>query len=295
MGKQNEASLQVKQAGILVAIQQALKAGTAMFASLLKILLLSRPVKPLDRVGGKAEVVILANGPSAKEFLETGTGFLAGKDLLTVNYSVLSPFFAELRPSFHVVADPVVFADDKMATLFDHLVQKTEWPLTLFLPRYAKKYPLWDPVSRKLQSNPRIRVRLYNMTRIDGPLGFLERAVMKGWGLPAPRNVLVPAIAHCIRMGFSKIYLVGVDHSWIKLLWVNDQNEVMIDDKHFYDASAGPASAVHRSAPLYKTLESIALVLQSYQVLDRIAQKRGIHVYNTTPGSYIDVFDRMKI
>lgn len=286
----------ISQNNILVRIQQILQTTGHTCSSVIKILLLSKPTKKLKLIGKGKDIVILANGPSAKDFLKEKKWFLEGKQLLTVNFAVQSPFFSEIKPAFHVVADPILFSDEKMAELFDCLAQKVNWPLTLFLPYYAKKYPLWPSITQKIKSNTFIKVQLYNMTKINGSINFLNSAVIKGWGLPCPRNVLVPSIAHCLRLGFSNIYLAGADHSWTKLLWVDDKNQVMIDDKHFYDSSSSKINnTVHQTASLYLVLESISLVLQSYQKLNLIAKKHGIHIYNITPESFIDVFNRLKI
>lgn len=262
--------------------------------SLIKIIIISKkcPELPSHRM---EDIVILANGPSASDFVKNHLSFLHGKKLLTVNFSVRSNYFTQLKPDFHVVADPILFANEEMSQIFDELAKIVTWKLTLFIPSYSTRYPLWKTKSQILKNNQNISIVRYNLTKIDGPNWFVSCCLQHGWGLPTPRNVLVPSIAHCMHMNFKNIYLTGVDHSWIKLLWVNENNEVMIDDKHFYDPSVSSGETIHKSAPLYLTLESIALILQAYQKLNQIAKKKGCRIINITPGSYIDVFDREKI
>lgn len=278
----------------LVAIQCFVINSLKLFASLLKIFIQSRKPTPISNPTPYNEVVVLGNGPSAKEFLEEKRDFLQQKAVLAVNFFAQHKSFDQIKPSFYVLADPTFFVKKESSLLLDTLRDSVNWNLLLMIPNYAKKQPLWHEKKAILTQNPFIKIAYYNMTKIDGFDWFIRQATLKGWGLPTPRNVLVPSIAHCLRMGFRSIYIAGADHSWIKQLWVNDQNEVMIDDKHCYD-EADSQSAIHRTAPLYFVLECISLVLKSYIHLNEIAISKHTSIVNITPGSYIDVFERLKI
>lgn len=288
--------LTVSAPSILISIQQGLVKSLKMAASLLKILLQSKRCRKPQNPTPFQDVVILGNGPSAKDFLAQKKDFLQNKAIVAVNYFAKYEDFSRLRPTLYILADPAFFLREEAAGLFNLLHTAVNWPLTLMIPSYARKHPLWKEKKNVLKGNSFIKIIYYNMTKIDGPRWFIRTAISKGWGLPAPRNVLVPAIAQCLRMGFHTLYLAGADHSWLKLLWVNDQNEVMIDDKHFYDSSSShDKDTVHKSAPLHITLESLTLVLKSYIYLDNWAQHHHVRIVNITPGSYIDVFERQKI
>ncbi|MCM1041142.1 MAG: hypothetical protein NC396_01760 [Bacteroides sp.] len=261
-------------------------------ASLLKVLCFSKKTSVNVSESLCKDVVILANGPSLKDFLDQKRLFWESKDRLTVNHACKSPIFTEIRPQYHVFADPAFFNDSGSSTTFDVIAQKVTWKFFVFVPFSAKKQPLWREKHKILQQNPYIHVRFFNMTKVSGFDSFVNHCVKRGWGLPSPRNVLVPSIAHCLRMGYKNIYLAGADHSWIKELWVNDNNEVMIDDRHYYDSAS---SNVHQTAHLSLVLESIAIALNSYSDLERYAKCKNAKIYNITPGSYIDVFERMKV
>lgn len=285
--------LEVPSSSVAMSIQHFLINLLKSAASILKIFIQSKKATPLTNFTQCKEVVILGNGPSAKDFLEEKQDFLSQKAILAVNFFARHAKFLQLKPSFYVLADPAFFMREKSAQLLDILCHSVDWNLLLMIPNYAKKQPLWNEKKIALLQNPSIQIAYFNMTKIDGFDWFTQQSILKGWGLPAPRNVLVPSIANCLRMGFKTIYLAGADHSWVKLLWVNDQNEVMIEDKHCYDESS--QSAVHKTAPLYFVLESISLALKSYVQLNKLAEKKHIAITNITPGSYIDVFDRIKI
>ena len=277
----------------LAAIQCFSSNSLKLFASLLKILIQSRKATPISNFTPYKEVVVLGNGPSAKEFLESKQDFLQQKALLSVNFFAKHEFFSRLKPSFYVLADPAFFMKDEAAQILSILSDTVNWDLLLMIPNYAKKQPLWHEKKALLARNSFIKIAYYNMTKVEGFDWFVQQATMKGWGLPAPRNVLVPSIANCMRMGFDTIYLAGADHSWIKQIWVNDNNEVILDDKHSYDTGAKTVSKAN--APLYLIVGSFSIALKSYAKINQLAKYKNVRIYNITPGSYIDVFERLKI
>ena len=177
----------------------------------------------------------MGNGPSLSATIQDGKDFFNDKLLFSVNFAAKSPYFTELKPNFHIMADPAFFAESKHYGIFETMASKIQWPLTLFLPTSAKKIKSWQKYKQKLESNPNIRIAYFNMTKINGSLCFIDVATMKGWGGPAPRNVMIPAIILSMRMQCPNIYLAGADHSWLKDISVNEKNEVLLNDKHFYD------------------------------------------------------------
>lgn len=277
----------------LVAIQRFSINFLKLFASLLKIFIQSRKSTSISNPTPYNEVVVLGNGPSAKEFLELKQDFLQQKAVLAVNFFAKHELFSHLKPSFYVLADPAFFMNEEAAQILDILSDAVTWDLLLMIPTYAKKQPLWEEKKTRITKNQHIKTAYYNMTKIDGFDWFIRQATLKGWGLPAPRNVLVPSIAHCIKMNFKTIYLAGADHSWLKQLWVNDNNEVILDDKHSYDT--GKKTVSKANAPLYLIVESFSIALKSYIKINQLAKYRNVRIYNITPDSYIDVFDRLKI
>ena len=93
-----------------------------------------------------------------------------------------------------------------------------------------------------------------------------------------------------MRCGFSTIYVTGADHSWLKELWVDDNNVVHTDSAHFYDKNG--AVSTPTSCDMYFWMNSFAIAFRSYKQVERYARKKGVDIYNVTPGSYIDAFRR---
>lgn len=278
----------------LLSIQSGLKNLSSITTSLIKIVLGYKRPTPICKHSHES-LVILANGPSAKDFLTQKVHFLSGKKLATVNHAVRSEYFTQLKPSFHFLADPAFFIEEKTSEVFDIMAQNVDWPLTLYIPHSCRKELLWNEKQKILLQNPNISINFYNFTTLNGPSWFMKYCLDKGMGLPSPRNILVPSIYLSIRMNFKRIYLVGADHSWFKQLWVNENNEVMIDDKHFYDGTPGIRESVHKTAHLSFVLHSIGVALDSYKTLETYSKSKNIDIINITPNSYIDVFRRERI
>ena len=116
--------------------------------------------------------------------------------------------------------------------------------------------------------------------------------------MPRPRNVLIPSIMIGIWLGYSEIRLLGADHSWLKTISVDDNNRVVSIQPHFYQEDSREQQRIrtaYLSLPLHKVLESFHIAFRSYHRIRRFADTQGIRIINSTPGSFIDAFDRAPI
>lgn len=259
--------------------------------SIIKVLLLSRRVTKLDINVPYEEIVILGNGPSLKPLLENHRDFLEKKALLAVNYAVLSDYYTELRPEFYLVADPVfLYQKEHCDRFFESLALNTTWNLKLYLSVQARKSQLWQ---ERLKDCRNIEVHYINLTPIEGFCGFSHWAFRKRWGMPRPRNVLIPSIMTALCMPFKTIYIAGADHSWLKEIWIDDSNVLMENLNHFYDKK-GPEKYVS-DKHLHDLLLNMHIIFKSYHVIRDYAKTLGKEIYNITEGSYIDAFERKKL
>lgn len=261
------------------------------FLSMLKVILQSGKVGRPGKTDTYNGIVVLGNGPSLRGLIEGKGDFLRDKALMAVNYAVLSDYYNQLKPGYYLVADPVFFSvDEHCDKLFGAMAEKTDWDLDLYLSARARKTDRWK---KKLAGNPHIHIRYFNMTPVEGLTCFTHTAFRKGWGCPRPRNVLVPAIMTALRMGYQTIYIAGADHSWLKDTWVNDDNVVMENLPHFYDKKEEGVCASGKR--LHDLLLSLHVAFKSYHRIEGFARSIHRKIYNITPGSYIDAFERMKI
>lgn len=248
----------------------------------------------------KDSCVILANGPSLSSALEEGMDRLKGYDLFAVNLYPTTPYFEPLPPQFLVVAAPEFFLPNVLDSykamandFFDHILHRTTQPLHLFFPKLAAGYKQWQ---EKLGANTHISWSFYHSTPSEGFVSLVDWSISARRGMPRPHNVLIPSLVLALQMGYRQIYLMGADHSWLKDLWVNNDNRVMLKQKHFYDEHTAKAAPMYKlgrgERKLHEVLEKFQLSFKAYHLLQAYAEKRGVTIINLTPDSYIDAFAR---
>ena len=269
--------------------------------SIPKILLLSKFGNKLPlSAKTKRECVILGNGPSLTQSIEEHKTLLANSDLFSVNFFCTTEEYTQLKPRFLVAAAPEFYLEklndfyrDFIPGFYKGLIDNTQWDLEIFMPVEAKKYSHWK---KQIQGNNKIHVNYYNNTPVEGFEGLTHWAINNGLGMPRPHNVLIPTIIMALRMGYEKIHLIGADHSWLKDLWVDDNNLVMLRQKHFYDEASAKANPMYKKGQdtrkLHEALQKFVISFEAYFTLEKFAKKKGQRIINLTPGSFIDAFER---
>ena len=263
--------------------------------SILKILLQSKwcikHVKPGNEQLTRG-IVVLGNGPSLNDTVARSAAFLAGHDLLAVNFAACTPLFKQLRPCYYLLADAHFFkATDQpnVAKLWNNIAD-IDWKMTLFIP-FRAKLP-------QLPENNHLTIARYNTTPIEGFRAVENLFFGMGLGMPRPRNVLIPSIMMAIDMGYKQIYIAGADHSWTRTLSVDDDNNVVSIQPHFYkedDREVQRINTEYMHYPLHTIMYSFYVAFKSYFTIARYARYRRTEVINITPGSFIDAFPRMKL
>lgn len=274
-------------------IKEILNKTVSSAATLVKVTLRSRPVAKCRKRDGT--VVILGNGPSLRKTLDEEKDRLTGRDLMTVNFAANTEEFFQLRPGLYLLSDPhfLDMEDGNVKRLWAN-ISKADWPLTLYLPRAFGR--CLKALSEALPAN--ITVRWFNMTPGEGFDFVCHPLFVAGLAMPRPRNVLIPAIMECIRAGYSQIYIVGADHTWPHTLYVDDDNRVVSVQPHYYEDNRDEIArvgTVYANTRLYQVLESMYVAFRSYIEIERYARKRGVRIYNATPGSLIDAFERRSL
>jgi len=259
--------------------------------SLLRVILLSRRVELFSLPVYEKELVILGNGPSLRRLLSERSSFLDGKDLMMVNFSATTDDFCKFRPKFYLLMDPDFFEVDAIRQkLYVPMVDKTEWEMHLFAPVSARKHAEWQEM---ISRSPYIRIHWFNATPVEGTVGFCHFCYGKRLGMPRPRNVLVACLMVALQLPYDSIYLAGADHSWMKEIWVDDDNIVNEDRAHFYDKKG--TQRVVSSHKLHELLNSMAIAFRSYHEVEAYSRKTEKKIVNITPGSFIDAFRKMSI
>jgi len=276
-----------------------------------KLLLLSRLTlgKPKSYIS-KGDVVILGNGPSLKEFLNQHSNFLEGKAVVCVNNFVRTQAFQQVKPNYYVLAATDYWQkeekpgwQEERARIFEELSKQTKWPMILLVPVMAKKFKNWK---QPILENVNIQISYFNNTPVEGFPGFLRFCMNNGLGMPRPHNVLVASLSIVLMMRFNTIYITGADHSWMKEVFVTDDNRVFLSQKHFYDGQLKSKTYTDQARPMYggstikerklhEILQKWYYSFRSYWELKDYAQSISSRIINITPNSYIDAFERQNI
>lgn len=240
----------------------------------------------ISRINGDGTLTILANGPSLVMDLEQ-INFSEG-EFSVVNDFYKSPWYEKIKPSYHVLADPLYFTKDEDIQPF---VDAVKWNMKLFVP-----YSAWKrmDILRHVPSQY-IEVVPYHINTYYGFDCFRDWTYRHGLSMPIPQNVLVPSIFNAINMGYKEIRLYGVDHSWTESIRMNDKNQVCLTDSHFYDneqAKLLPWKKCGVQYKMHEILRDLAQMFDSYHQIRKYADSLHCHIVNMTKNSYIDAFDR---
>lgn len=264
-------------------------------ASLIKVMLLSRPSSGRYPESRTRPLVVLGNGPSLRKTLEEKPAWLEDADRLAVNFAANTDMFFSLQPEFYVLADPHFFhgeeKDANVGRLWGNLM-KCGWPMTLYVPVGERR-----AVLERVSANKNITVKSFNLTPAEGWRPVAHSLYDAGLAMPRPRNVMIPAIMTGMREGYREILLAGADHTWLQTLFVDDENHLVSVQPHFYADNEKEKERVrseYEGYHLHDILGSMTVAFRSYHQIAAYARRKGVTVINATPGSYIDAFPRKR-
>ena len=179
-------------------------------------------------VGGGPSLEIL-NIQSLKKFKRNG-----GK-IIAVNYWADNIFAGEIIPDFISISDPLVLADEA------YVLQK-------FSSSEARKYiNKNNKLLNYLIKNPSIKIltplNFCNQFSLILPkhklIGYVDTQIP---GISSAISPLLPrgykglsfykALALCCYFGFERIYLIGLDNSYIRNIYSNRLNKVHVREEH---------------------------------------------------------------
>lgn len=276
----------------------SLKSALTQFApslkSVVKMLLQSRCTRSFAAHARPAAeaIVVMGNGPSLSETIARYGERLASMPTMAVNFAAIAPEFVRLRPRYYIMVDPLFFMPSEQPNMIKlrQALGVVDWDMTLIVP--CGKTPMLDAAVR---DNKHITTVEINAVGVEGWRWLTDWAYTHRYGMPRPRNVLIPAIMASAWLGFRRIYVAGADHSWMRTIAVDDDNNVISVQPHFYKDDATEQKRVdttYRGYRLHDIVYSFYVAFRSYHLLQGWARRRHIDIFNITPGSYIDAFER---
>jgi len=253
-------------------------------------------------VASDKDIFILGNGPSLKNNLKNNLDILKRKNTFCLNDFCMSDSFNSIKPNYYILLDPVYFRQKNISltflalqkNIFNALLEKVSWKMILFIPIITDMHDHWNTLS---QQNKNIDIRFINTCSAKGFNKIIFYLYEKNYSMPASQNVLLGAIFLSLNMGYEKIYLLGADHSWTKDLCVNDKNQLYIIDKHFYGEKQTLFYKGNKSKEIWKMHEILSAwsrTFEGYFQLEEYSKYINKRIYNLTPNSYIDAFEKIK-
>lgn len=246
---------------------------------------------------------IIGNGPSLNKQLENYLEMFQNNDLLCVNGMARSKWFEMLKPRYFMLLDPLYYKTGEelaaypedirsdIETTINGIARKTTWALTLFVSQGLQN----NKNIQTLKSNPLITVVYMNTFRFSGYDKIRDWLYVKGWAMPHCQNVLVAALYQSLLMGYSEIYLFGAEHNWTRYLYVGSDNLVHDSNKHFYaENKKSDVFFDQKGNPIRiaEVLWDFSMMFKGYEEISALNRFFGAKIYNCTPESFIDSFER---
>jgi len=282
--------------------------------SLAKIAIKSKFFLPTFQATEKS-VVIIGNGPSAKEYLDNFK-FNDSMPSMCVNMFAATASFTTIKPKYYLMSDHAFFDFSeevfKDATNLPRLKKQPDflqiqelinsvwnsifsakWEIILFIPQIYR-----DTYIVNFAMTKNIKIQFYNYTVVKGYTWFENFIYKKKLGSPQSQNVINSCIYQAINSGFEKIYLVGVDNNFHLNMIVDENNQLQHVDDHFYEVHKKTTPQLHANGTSVKMHEfflSLHKAFYAHHRLQEYAQFMGVKIYNATKGSFIDAYPRKEI
>ncbi len=246
-------------------------------------------------INNEVECCILGNGPSLNDDLKANYNFFETRTLMVVNAFSKSDYFEKLKPKYYILIDPVFWNKNineihfKELEVLNIINEKVNWNLNIIVPFVAYK-----SIKNKFLQNKYIHVYFYNHTIVSNHFSrkIRNKLYSIGAGTPIFQNVVSASMFNALNLKFIKIFLFGVEHSWIKNIYVNKDNVVCLKEEHFYE--------IQNSLPLYdgngknykisKLLSDYSNMFHGYMLIEEYSKYKKALIVNMTQDSYIDAF-----
>lgn len=270
--------------------------------SFVKICIVSKPITALPKANTDT-CVLLGNGPSFNDSIKKYNDKIQALDSMCVNYFGITEYFGIIKPRYYILNSRDFFIPkvseyffESRQVLFKSIVEKTTWKMFLIIPAQIRRHKEWI---NYVSTNKNIVIQFYNQTPIEGLKSFSFFLFNIRVGMPRPHNILIPSLMAAIGMKYKNVFILGADHSWLKEISVDESNVVLINQKHFYDENSSKPLTMKRGdnadRRIHEVLEKFVLTFRGYHIIEEYSKRKGTKIYNSTPNSFIDAFERKEL
>lgn len=245
-----------------------------------------------DILKGKS-VIVLGNGPSLKNDVDKikKRAEETGSLLYAVNNCAMTDMFQIMRPQLYCFIDHLYFEEqpNDYNRIYDCMNERVQWDMQLFIPVDKFKF-----VSSRI-NNTNITIIPVATLPFDGFEKCKYPAYKRGVAVPLFVNVVNLAIYTSLNRGVKKIFLYGVDHTFLRLLSVDDQNNLVLRDEHFYgsEVSYFPPKPDGTRWTVSSFVYDKYLTFKEHDNIRGYADYLGAEIINCTECSSIDSYVRL--
>ena len=249
--------------------------------------------------------IILANGPSLNSDIEKFSHILDCSDILCVNNFPTTDLFEKIKPKFYMFTDPAYWGENPgefllnyRKLIFESIRDKTNWNMKIFHPVGSDSIIEYY----ELTKNKYISTYKFNYTPISGFKIFREFCYKHNIGTPMPGNILIPALINMLNKGYKYIYIAGSDHSMFKNIYIDKDNSLYKESRHFY--GKGKKRKLYSYTYLNgmvndkvglrmsEYLFNFASVFQCHEIIEEYSKSLNTKIINLTEKSYIDSYSK---
>ena len=242
--------------------------------------------------------MVFGNAPSLKLLIDKyhKKEIEISTDAFFVNYSPLDDFFYEVRPNHLFLSDECFYLENsRNRQMYNNLQSRVDWELTIYITRHFKK-DCKRLVDFMGVTNSNIHFRyLYKRSCDDFETTLRNRLFKTGYFMPTESTVVNTALWIAILEGYCEVELYGIDTDQYKSLEVGEDNNLYVVEHHFNEPDVRHpivSDTLYRPLKLHEMLNVYAGMLKSYCLLGQFAEYMGVKVYNCSPGSAVDAFER---
>lgn len=238
-------------------------------------------------------LVMLANGPSLRS--TRIDSFPEEVVYACVNFfPACDERFRKLKPMYLCLFDDVFWNKNTPIELQEQLgrfyyeLEKVDWDLVIICCVDEKlpinnsyiSYSVMTPIQLVYSENETLRHFMYRKCVVNA----------------GAQNVVTGALFYFINSGYKKIYLAGADMSEFKHIFIDKDNNILIERTHSYEETKEKINylkygTVNRGE-LYILLGKYCKMLKEYHLLSEYAEEEGTMIINLNPDSYIDSFKK---
>lgn len=265
--------------------------------SSIRILLHSR-YQLIEPVGEGRTLIVCGNGPSLGEQINKYPEIFQNNDVLCVNAMCTTEWFAVVKPKYYCIMDPSAIRDPKEVTSYvrKHIdamwdgFNSVDWDMELIVPRYFAKSEFFQERIKKV----RARIRYINLVPFEGFSIVGDWALRRQLCSIGGQTVVTAAVFYGMCRDYKEIYLLGAELNWLKSVVVDEDNKLFFDDSHFYgrEVRRPMLDEFGNSIRMAEYLGYERRSFREYERLEEYSKKRGLKIYNATPNSLVDAFER---